>query len=335
LAIYYFDVGELDIIDSISLVLSTITGGGFVPVSTFIIVDNIEQLVILMIGMILSALPFAFHYGLFSREIKARQLISPILVYFAFMTISIVLFAILAEPPITANQQQWWITSGFHVISASTTTGFQLVNLESISIEAKIILVIVMLIGGMAYSTAGGIKFDRLILVMRTLLRGNKQLNIRRGKRSLSQPILLPHKTSFLPEIKSNLKNKILNSKGSHTSNEDKTNRNDIKRDSILTTHNNNTMKDTVFVIILFPAVSLGTAIIISYFEETNFFDTFFESVSAVTNTGLTSGITSMDLDAASKIILSVNMIIGRFEIIAILYIFFNRFRSRTTGNIK
>jgi len=335
LAIYYFDVGELDIIDSISLVLSTITGGGFVPVSTFIIVDNIEQLVILMIGMILSALPFAFHYGLFSREIKARQLISPILVYFAFMTISIVLFAILAEPPITANQQQWWITSGFHVISASTTTGFQLVNLESISIEAKIILVIVMLIGGMAYSTAGGIKFDRLILVMRTLLGGNKQLNIRRGKKSLSQPILLPHKTSFLPEIKSNLKNKILNSKGSHTSNEDKTNRNGIKRDSILTTHNNNTMKDTVFVIILFPAVSLGTAIIISYFEETNFFDTFFESVSAVTNTGLTSGITSMDLDAVSKIILSVNMIIGRFEIIVILYIFFNRFRSRTTGNIK
>jgi trk system potassium uptake protein TrkH len=72
LAIYYFDVGELDIIDSISLVFATITGGGFVPVSTFIIVDNVEQLVILMIGMILSALPFAFHYGIFSREIKAR-----------------------------------------------------------------------------------------------------------------------------------------------------------------------------------------------------------------------------------------------------------------------
>jgi trk system potassium uptake protein len=175
LAVYYFDVGELDIIDSISLVFATITGGGFVPVSTFIIVNNIGQLVTLMIGMILSALPFAFHYGLFSREIKARQLISPILVYFAFMTVSIVLFAILAEPSTAANQQQWWITSGFHVISASTTTGFQLINLESISVEAKIILVIVMLIGGMAYSTAGGIKFDRLILVMRTLLRWSKQ----------------------------------------------------------------------------------------------------------------------------------------------------------------
>jgi trk system potassium uptake protein TrkH len=333
LAIYYFDVGELDIIDSISLVFATITGGGFVPVSTFIIVDNIEQLVILMIGMILSALPFAFHYGLFSREIKARQLISPILAYFVFMTMSIVLFAILAEPPMTTNQQQWWIISGFHVISASTTTGFQLVNLESISIEAKIILVIVMLIGGMAYSTAGGIKFDRLILAMRTLLRWNKQLNIRRSKRSLSQSMLPSHKTSFLSETNNNSMNKIFNTKGSHISNDDNINRNrnSTKRDLIVTTPNSNTMRDTVFVIILFPAVSLGAAITISYFDGTNFFDTFFESVSAVTNTGLTSGITNMDLDVASMIILSVNMIIGRFEIIAILYIFFNRFRNRTT----
>ena len=148
------------------------------------------------------------------------------------MAMSIVLFAILAEPPTTTNQQQLWITSGFHVISASTTTGFQLVNLESISIEAKIILVIVMLIGGMAYSTAGGIKFDRLILAMRTLLRWNKHLNIIRGKRFLSQPqsMLPPHKTTSLPETNSNLINKKSNWKGSHISNDVKTNRNDIKR---------------------------------------------------------------------------------------------------------
>jgi trk system potassium uptake protein TrkH len=342
LAIYYFDVGELDIIDSISLVFATITGGGFVPVSTFIIVDNVEQLVILMIGMILSALPFAFHYGIFSREIKARQLTSPILAYFAFMTMSILLFAILAEPSPATNQQQWWITSVFHVISASTTTGFQLVNLESISVEAKIILVIVMMIGGMAYSTAGGIKFDRLILVLRTLLKGNMFFHIRKGKRSLPQPISAtspPHKPATLLGANNNLINKIPDSKGSHISN-DKIDRNDIKRNTVstttktsilTTTPNNKTMRDTIFVIILFPAVSLGTAVAISYLDGSNFFDTFFESVSAVTNTGLTSGITSSDLGVSSKIILSVNMIIGRFEIIAILYIFLNRFRSRTS----
>src|ERR671910_2281699 len=334
-AIYYFDVGELDIIDSISLVFATITGGGFVPVSTFIIVDNIEQLIILMIGMILSALPFAFHYGLFSREIKARQLISPILAYFAFMTMSIVLFAIFAQPSMATNQQQWWwITSGFHVISASSTTGFQLVNLESISIEAKIILVMVMLIGGMAYSTAGGIKFDRLILVMKNLLRWSEQ----REKRFLSQPqpISPSYEPSFLPGVNNNLIDNIPSYKGSYLPN-NKINVNDTKRASmpthrtsiLPTMSNNKIMRDTILVIILFPAVSLGTAIAISYFNGSDLFDTFFESVSAVTNTGLTSGITSIDLDIYSKIILSVNMIIGRFEIIAILYIFLGRFRSR------
>ena len=69
-------------------------------------------------------------------------------------------------------------------------------------------------------------------------------------------------------------------------------------------------MRDTILVIILFPAVSLGTAIAISYFNGSDLF-TFFESVSAVINTGLTSGITSIDLDIYSKIILSVNMIIA------------------------
>jgi trk system potassium uptake protein TrkH len=341
LAIYYFDVGELDIIDSVSLVLSTITGGGFVPVSTFIIVDNIEQLVILMIGMILSALPFAFHYGLFSREIKARQLTSPIIVYFAFIAMSIVLFAILSDPPPATNQQQWWITSIFHVISASTTTGFQLVNLGSISIEAKIILVFVMMIGGMAYSTAGGIKIERVILVLRTILKWNMLFYNRKGKSSLPQSISItspPRKPASLPGANNNLINKISDSKGSHISN-DKINRTEIKRNSISTTKtsiltttpNNKIMRDTVFVIILFPAVSLGTAVAISYLDGSNFFDTFFESVSAVTNTGLTSGITSLDLGVSSKIILSVNMIIGRFEIIAILYIFFNRLRSTTS----
>ena len=341
LAIYYFDVGELDIIDSISLVFATITGGGFVPVSTFIIVDNIEQIIILMIGMILSALPFAFHYGLFSREIKARQLMSPILVYLAFMTMSIILFAILTESSMATNQQQqwWWITSGFHVISASTTTGFQLVNLESITVEAKIILVIVMLIGGMAYSTAGGIKFDRLILVVRTLFKWSKQ----RGKGALSQPqpqpISPPRKlSSSLGVNNNNLINKEPSYKGTHLLPNNKINNvNDTRRDSISTSRtsilptisNGKTMRDTIIVIILFPAVSLGTAIAISYFDGSNLFDAFFESVSAVTNTGLTSGITSTDLDISSKIILSVNMIIGRFEIIAVLYIFIGRFRSR------
>ena len=87
----------------------------------------------------------------------------------------------------------------------------------------------VMLIGGMAYSTAGGIKFDRLILVMKNLLRWSKQSE----KRFLSppQPISPSYEPSFLPGVNNNLIDNIPTYKGSHLPN-NKINVNDTKRDS-------------------------------------------------------------------------------------------------------
>ena len=58
-----------------------------------------------------------------------------------------------------------------------------------------------------------------------------------------------------------------------------------------------------------------------------SFIDTVFETASTISNTGLSIGITTMDLDSISKMILSFNMIMGRFEIIAILYIFLSKLR--------
>ncbi len=62
----------------------------------------------------------------------------------------------------------------FHVISASTTTGFQYLNLSHLSINGKILLIIVMLIGGTAFSTAGGIKIARLMLIFQKLVNNKK-----------------------------------------------------------------------------------------------------------------------------------------------------------------
>jgi trk system potassium uptake protein len=73
----------------------------------------------------------------------------------------------------------------------------------------------------------------------------------------------------------------------------------------------------------LFFALSFVSGISIKYLTNASFIDAFFESVSASTNTGLSIGITNVELDSVSKSILITNMIMGRFEIITILYIFF------------
>jgi trk system potassium uptake protein TrkH len=89
--------------------------------------------------------------------------------------------------------------------------------------------------------------------------------------------------------------------------------------------------REALFVVVLFIFFTMITAICIYYLnintKNINFIDVIFETASTVSNTGLSAGITIMNLDSFSKLILSLNMIMGRFEIIAILYIFISKLR--------
>jgi trk system potassium uptake protein TrkH len=86
-------------------------------------------------------------------------------------------------------------------------------------------------------------------------------------------------------------------------------------------------VREILLVIGLYIFVSFATGAVLSNQTGRSFEDGLFESVSALSTTGLTSGITSLQLDSFSKLILTANMIIGRFEIIAIFYIFFRALR--------
>ena len=83
--------------------------------------------------------------------------------------------------------------------------------------------------------------------------------------------------------------------------------------------------KEALFVVVLYILFTIITAICIYYLGENKiiFIDAVFEAATTISNNGLTVGITTMDLNSISKMILSFNMIMGRFEIIAILYIIY------------
>ncbi len=125
---------QTDVLDAISLIFSTITGGGFSPVSDIITPDHPERLAILAVGMILSALPFAFHYHIFSRKgLLTRRTISlEVAVFLILIVIGIMIFYWLAWGQVDIY------SSIFHVISASTTSVFQYLNIQSIPYTAKI-----------------------------------------------------------------------------------------------------------------------------------------------------------------------------------------------------
>jgi trk system potassium uptake protein TrkH len=87
--------------------------------------------------------------------------------------------------------------------------------------------------------------------------------------------------------------------------------------------------REALFVVVLFILFTVLIALCIYYLDRNNhsFIDSIFETASTISNTGLSIGITTLNLDSISKMILSFNMIMGRFEIIAILYIFISKLR--------
>lgn len=281
--------GQVDILFSLTLIFSTVTGGGFVPTSTALDSQNNLELTTLMIGMIISALPFVFHYAIFSKKMHTTSVRPELFLYTGIIVICVIIFYFVLSNTLEAQSEL--MTSVFHVISAATNSGFQFLDIAQISIEAKMVLIVAMLIGGTAFSTAGGIKVGRLLHIVQKVT--GKKFTSENSGGSISA-VASPYNKRYL----------TIESKPTKIKEEEKI------------------FNEAIYVIVLFIAVSLITGIIISHIDKENFLDSLFDSVSALTTTGLSTGITSVEMDPISKIVLIINMIVGRFEIITIIYLF-------------
>ena len=159
--LYFFGEKE-DIIDNFSLAMSTISTGGFLPSST--ILDGMvwQEHVILMGAMILGALPFTFHYAFVRKKFLSPKLGKEVLTYFAILGGATLLFVGISglEP----------LESVFYSVSASTTAGLQQQSLAGFNGGAHSILIILMIIGGCGFSTAGGLKIFRLFHLKNAIL---------------------------------------------------------------------------------------------------------------------------------------------------------------------
>ena len=151
--LYFFGEKE-DIIDNFSLAMSTISTGGFLPSSTILNAMVWQEHIILMGAMILGALPFTFHYAFVRKKFLSPKLGKEVLTYFAILGGATLLFVGISglEP----------LESVFYSVSASTTAGLQQQSLAGFNGGAHSILIILMIIGGCGFSTAGGLKIFRL-----------------------------------------------------------------------------------------------------------------------------------------------------------------------------
>jgi len=141
------------LIDNFSLAMSTLSTGGFTPTST-ILDDLLWQEHLILMGAMILALPFTFHYAFVRKKFLSPKLGKEVLTYFGILGGATILFIGISglEP----------LQSAFYSVSASTTAGLQQESLAGLNGGAHTILIILMFIGGCGFSTAGGLKIFRL-----------------------------------------------------------------------------------------------------------------------------------------------------------------------------
>ena len=185
----------MSVYDAICTTFSTMSTGGFSPHSESIAFFGSPAIEIIVIFfMIVAGANFALHFWVLRGDHK-RLLCDPeFRLYLAIISCATLLITIML-----------WRSSGIHsirlalfqVVSIITTTGFATANFDAWSSTARIILFMLMFVGGCAGSTSGGIKVVRILLLTkygyRELFRSlhpRAILPVRIGRRMVPQNVL-------------------------------------------------------------------------------------------------------------------------------------------------
>lgn len=165
----------LGLFDIITLSLSTISVGGFSIHNQsigFYQSATIEWIV--MTFMFLGSLNFAFYYyilrGKFFRIFEPEFLlfISMLVVFGAFVSWELVgwdKISLSGEKQGVYSVMDAIRTGFFQLISSQTSAGFFTTNYDTWPVSIQVLLIIVMYLGGMAGSAAGGLKIIRVYLL--------------------------------------------------------------------------------------------------------------------------------------------------------------------------
>jgi trk system potassium uptake protein TrkH len=160
-AIFYF-LGFQDLTKTGSFAIDTITGGFQPSIQQFQqYLRTIPKICIIAL-MLVGSVSFTFNYHLFTLRLK-KTFSLEIALYLLMIAIGTALIFFLAktEP----------LDSLFHVVSMTSSTGYDYINIAAFNDTIRSIFIVLMLIGGCTFSMAGGIRVSKLISFARAIKR--------------------------------------------------------------------------------------------------------------------------------------------------------------------
>ncbi len=151
--IFYF-LGFQDLLRTGSFVIDTITGGFQPSTQQFQPYLSVVPKICMIVLMFLGSINFAVNYHLFTLKLR-KAMSMELALYLMIIAVgtSIVLLFARIEP----------LDSLFHVISMSSSTGYDYINIPAANNTVLLVLIVLMIIGGCSFSMAGGIRVSRLI----------------------------------------------------------------------------------------------------------------------------------------------------------------------------
>ena len=163
-----FGGGDMDLFQAVNHSLTTMSTGGFGTEATSIAGFNPYTQWVIIAFMAMAGVSFSLHYRALlhpSRYVKHEEF----RVYF-FMVAGATTWLAIA----LANQGTAWeqaVREGtFTAVSIVTTTGFSTADFATWLPSLQILLLILMTVGGMAGSTAGGVKTFRIKILAHTAI---------------------------------------------------------------------------------------------------------------------------------------------------------------------
>jgi trk system potassium uptake protein TrkH len=277
--------------DAINIAMTAISTGGFTIHSGGIPSYNNVLLELLIIPvMIAGALPFKIYFLMYRK--KKISLFHDEQARLLFLLLALG-FVIITADLIVFNglDQGSAVVSGLFMASAAvTSTGFQTADLAVWEPVSVLFLTMLVFIGGSSGSTAGGVKLSRVVI-------GLKGIKYWFRRSFISSKALLPLRYNGKTYPR--------------------------KEAEFLVSRNMLT-----FILFLLPI--LFALVIIMHFEQPDIDTTLviFDVVSATCNNGISTGFVTPDITVWSKLVLILQMWLGRLEVMAVMVFFIGLIRG-------
>jgi trk system potassium uptake protein len=170
---------NMPLFDAFCIAFSALSTGGF-SITNYSIgsYNNFHTEWVVILFMFLGSINFSFYFHLIRR--KLYQIYEPDFLFF-LMTILLGGFAVSLGLIGTPRQSLQGLSQGvytlgtalrdgfFQAVSSQTTTGFSTTNFDIWPYAPQLFLLLLMFIGGMAGSTAGGIKTSRFYILFKII----------------------------------------------------------------------------------------------------------------------------------------------------------------------